>query len=153
MEENVMIDLLKERLSDNFVSRNIENMNIPVVLKDMCVVLKKRVVVCRVKDEAKAMFSLWRYASREMPVLFISTKRNTATLLKKMIEEVFGINIDDIDMRKSSSFAGFGSFLDDFSKKKIYINDSTQKLDDKSIKDMIITYDIKVIVTDSSDVY
>lgn len=105
------------------------------------------------KDEAKAMFSLWRYASKEMPVLFISTKRNAATLLKKMIEEVFGINIDDIDMRKSSSFAGFGSFLDDFSKKKIYINDSTQKLDEKSIKDMIITYDIKVIVTDSSDVY
>lgn len=148
-----MIDLLNERLSDNFVSRNIENMNIPVVLKDMCVVLKKRVVVYRVKDEAKAMFSLWRYASREMPVLFISTKRNTATLLKKMIEEVFGINIDSIDMRKSSSFAGFGSFLDDFSKKKIYINDSTQKLDDKSIKDMIITYEIKVIVTDSSDMY
>ena len=148
-----MLDLLKERLSDNFVSRNSENMNIPVVLKDMCVVLKKRVLICQVKDEAKAMFSLWRYASKEMPVLFISTKRNTATLLKKMIVEVFGINIDDIEMRKSSSFAGFGSFLDDFSKKKIYINDSTQKVDEKSIKDMIITYDIKVIVTDSSDVY
>ena len=149
-----MLDLLKERLSDNFVSRNSENMNIPVVLKDMCVVLKKRVLICQVKDEAKAMFSLWRYASKEMPVLFISTKRNTATLLKKVIEEVFGINIDDIEMRKSSSFAGFGSFLDDFSEKKIYINDSTQKLDEKSIKDMIITYDIRVIVTDSSsDVY
>lgn len=148
-----MLDLLKERLSDNFVSRNSENMNIPVVLKDMCVVLKKRVLICQVKDEAKAMFSLWRYASKEMPVLFISTKRNTATLLKKVIEEAFGINIDDIEMRKSSSFAGFGSFLDDFSKKKIYINDSTQKVDEKSIKDMIITYDIKVIITDSSDVY
>lgn len=151
MEENVMIDLLKERLSDNYVSGNIEKLNIPVVLEDMCVVLKKRVVVCRVEDEAKAMFSLWRYASKEMPILFISTNWNTTTLLKKMIEEVFGINIDDIDMRKSSSFAAFGSFLDDFSKKKIYINDSTKNLDNKSIKDMIVTYDFKVIITDSSN--
>ena len=147
-----MIDFLKERLSNNNVSCNVNNMDIPVVMEDMSVVLKKRPVVCRVEDEAKAMFSLWRYASKEMPILFVSTKRNTATLMKNMFEEVFGLNVGDIDLTKSASFAGFGSFLDEFSKKKIYISDSTNNLDDKSIKDMILTYDIQVIVTDSSDV-
>ena len=78
-----MIDLLQERLSNNCVSINVKNMNIPVVTDELCIVLTKRVVVCHVNDEAKAMFSLSRYASKEMPVLFISTKRNTATLLKK----------------------------------------------------------------------
>ena len=152
MEERGMIDFLKERLSDNYVSTNVENMNIPVVTNELCVVLKKRVVVCHVNDEAKAMFTLWRFATDELPCLFISSKRNTLTLLKDTFEEIFGMSIDDIDMSKSASLAGFGSFLDDFSKKKIYINDSTKNLDDKSIKDMIVTYDIKVIVADFSNV-
>ena len=77
---------------------------------------------------------------------------DVATYLKDMFEEVFGLSIDDIDLRKSSSLAGFGSFLDDFSKMKIYINDSTKSIDDKCIKDMIAVYDIKLIVTDIMDV-
>lgn len=152
MEEKGMIDLLQERLSDNCVSINVKNMNIPVVTDELCSVLKKRVVVCHVNDEAKAMFTLWRYVTDELPCLFMSTKRNTPTLLKDTFEEVFGMSIDDIDMRKSASLAGFGSFLDDFSKMKIYINDSSKNIDDQSVKDMIVSYDIKVIVTDSPDV-
>ena len=147
-----MIDLLQERLSDNYVSTNVEDMKIPVVTDELCVVLKKRVIVCHVNDEAKAMFALWRLVTNEFPCLFISTKRNTPTLLKDMFEEVIGTSIENIDLRKSSSLAGFGSFLDDFSKKKIYINDSAKRLNDKSIKDMIVTYDIKVVVADSFDV-
>lgn len=152
MEEKGMIDLLQERLSDNCVSINVKNMNIPVVTDELCSVLKKRVVVCHVNDEAKAMFTLWKYVTDELPCLFMSTKRNTPTLLKDTFEEVFGMSIDDIDMRKSASLAGCGSFLDDFSKMKIYINDSSKNIDDQSVKDMIVSYDIKVIVTDSPDV-
>lgn len=152
MEEKGIIDLLQERLSDNCVSINVKNMNIPVVTDKLCIVLKKRVVVCHVNDEAKAMFTLWRYATDELPCLFMTTKRNTPTLLKETFEEVFGISIDDIDMRKSASFAGFDFFLDDFSKMKIYINDSSKNIDDQSVKDMIVSYDIKLIVTDSTDV-
>lgn len=152
MKEKEMIDLLQERLSDNYVSTNVEDMKIPVVTDELCVVLKKRVIVCHVNDEAKAMFALWRFVTNEFPCLFISTKRNTPTLLKDMFEEVIGTSIENIDLRKSSSLAGFGSFLDDFSKKKIYINDSAKRLNDKSIKDMIVTYDIKVVVADSFDV-
>lgn len=152
MEEKGIIDLLQERLSDNCVSINVKNMNIPVVTDKLCIVLKKRVVVCHVNDEAKAMFTLWRYATDELPCLFMTTKRNTPTLLKETFEEVFGISIDDIDMRKSASFAGFDFFLDYFSKMKIYINDSSKNIDDQSVKDMIVSYDIKLIVTDSTDV-
>lgn len=152
MEEKGIIDLLQECLSDNCVSINVKNMNIPVVTDKLCIVLKKRVVVCHVNDEAKAMFTLWRYATDELPCLFMTTKRNTPTLLKETFEEVFGISIDDIDMRKSASFAGFDFFLDDFSKMKIYINDSSKNIDDQSVKDMIVSYDIKLIVTDSTDV-
>ena len=152
MKEKGMIDFLKERLSENYVSTNVEKMNIPVVTDELCIVLKKRVVVCHVNDEAKAMFALWRYATDELPCLFMSTKRNTPTLLKDTFEEVFGMRIDDIDMRKSASFAGFGSFLDDFSKMKIYVNDSSRNINDQSIKDMIVSYDLTLIVTDSPDV-
>ena len=74
MKEKEMIDLLQERLSDNYVSTNVEDMKIPVVTDELCVVLKKRVIVCHVNDEAKAMFALWRFVTNEFPCLFISTK-------------------------------------------------------------------------------
>ena len=151
MEENEMIDFLQERLSENYVSANFKEMNIPVVTDELCIVLKKRIAICRVEDEAKAIFELWRYATDDLPCLFISSKRNTPTLLKDTLEEVFGISINDIDIRKSASLAGFGSFLDDFSKMKIYINDSSKSIDDLSIKDMVVSYDIKLIVTDTKD--
>lgn len=53
MEEKGMIDLLQERLSDNCVSINVKNMNIPVVTDELCSVLKKRVVVCHVCNFAR----------------------------------------------------------------------------------------------------
>lgn len=152
MEANDLILFLKERLRENYVTSKVEKLNIPVISKDMCVVLKKTVVTCNVNDEAMALTALWRFATEDISCLFVSTRRNTPTFLKDMFEEVFDLSIDDIDLRKSSSLAGFDSFLDDFSKKKIYINDSAKKLDDKSIKDMIVTYDIKVVVADSFDV-
>ena len=152
MEAIELILFLKVRLKDNYVTSKVEIMNIPVMSKDMCVILKKKVVTCNVNDEAMALTALWRFATEEIPCLFVSTRRNTPTLLKDMFEEVFGLSIDDIDLRKSSSLAGFGSFLDDFSKMKIYINDSTKSIDDKCIKDMIAVYDIKLIVTDIMDV-
>ena len=152
MEEREIIDLLKKRLQDNYISTAVEDMNIPVVTDKLCIVLKKRIVVCHVNDESKAMFALWRFATDELPCLFISSKRNTPTLLKDTFEEVFGISIDDIDMRKSASFAGVVSFLDDFSKTKIYVNDSSKNIDDQSVKDVIVSNDIKLIVMDSSDV-
>ena len=73
MEEKGMIDLLQERLSDNCVSINVKNMNIPVVTDELCSVLKKRVVVCHVNDEAKAMFTLWRYVTDELPCLCLQS--------------------------------------------------------------------------------
>ena len=152
MEEREIIDLLKKRQQDNYISTAVEDMNIAVVADKLCIVLKKRIVVCHVNDESKAMFALWRFATDELPCLFISSKRNTPTLLKDTFEEVFGISIDDIDMRKSASFAGFVSFLDDFSKTKIYVNDSSKNIDDQSVKDVIVSNDIKLIVMDSSDV-
>lgn len=149
MEEKRMRDFLKGRLRDNYVSSRIEKMNMPVLAKDMCVVVKKQIVVCQVKDEAKAMFSLWRYATNELPILFISTKRNTPSLLKDMFAEVFGFSLDNLDLSASAAFKGIGSFLDDFSDAKIYINDSAKTLNEKSIFDLIMSYDIKVAVTDS----
>lgn len=149
MEEKEMIDFLKERLRDNHVSSKIEKKDIPVLAKDMCVVLKKRLVVCQVKDEARAMFSLWRYATNELPILFISTKRNTSSLLKDMFAEVFGFRLEDLDISASAAFKGLGTFIDDFSNAKIYINDSAKSLDEKCIFDLIMSYDINVVVTDS----
>lgn len=70
-----------------------------------------------------------------------------------MIKEVFGRNIDDLDLRKSSEFEGIGFFLEDFSKMKIYINDSTKSIEAKDVKDMIASNDIKLIVTDATDAH
>lgn len=149
MEENVMIELLKERLCDNYVSSNIEKMNIPIALEDMCVVLKKRVVVCHVEDEAKAMFSLWRYASKEMAVLFISTKRDNYTLFNDFTGEVFGKPLSAFDFNKKGDYKSLGSFIDQVAESPIYMLDGDGSLCNQNVQDIIKNAEVKVIVIDN----
>lgn len=149
MEEEVMIDLLKERLCDNYGSSNIENLNIPVVLEDMCVVLKKRVVVCHVEDEAKAMFSLWRYASNEMPVLFISTKRDKYTLFNDFTGEVFGKPLSEFDFNKKGDYKTLGSFIDQVAESPIYMLNGDGSLSNQNVQDIVKNAEVKVIVVDN----
>lgn len=148
MEEKEMLDLLKERLSDNYGSSSIENLNIPVVLEDMCVVLKKRVVVCHVEDEAKAMFSLWRYASNEMPILFISTKHDNYTLFSDFTGEVFGKPLSKFDFNKKDDYKSLGSFIDQVAESPIYMLDCEVSLSNPNIQDIIKNAEVKVIVVD-----
>ena len=148
MEESVLIDFLKERLGNNFLSAKVEKMSIPVSTNGMCVVLKQKVVICHVKDEAKALNSLWRFATDGLPMLFVTYQRSAPLLLKDMYAEVFGSSVDKLDLHNSTALKHIGTFLDDFSDAKIYIDDSAKNLQAKSVKELLFSQDVKLVVTD-----
>lgn len=148
MELERIKNFCTERLGENLSLCAIEDLQMPVRLDKDCAMVTKHVVICKVYNEAKALNSLWRFATEGLPMLFVSSQRSIPLLMKDMYAEVFGSSVDELDLHDSTALKHVGAFFEDFADAKIYINDSAKNLQAKCIRELLLSKEVKLIVTD-----
>lgn len=148
MQISEPIQINKNELDSLVSSSDFENVIIPIETKVSCVVLKKNILIFHVTDLVKAVAALWKYATKELPLLFVSTQLNASDLLKDVYEYVYGYTLDAIDLRDKKTLNAMDGFFEDLADANLFINDSTKELNQKSIRNMMLMYEFKVIITD-----
>ena len=143
-----ILDLVYECNKENIISGFMKKLNIPVLNKDMCVVLKKEVAIFTVKDVSVAMTALFEHAVEKVNILIQTSNKTSTQIVAEVIKENFLSLKGDYNSSNGVDMKELDGFLDKLHKAHIYICDNGSSIEDEVVQKTIVNADINVIVTD-----
>lgn len=146
--------LCTEKLQGICSSCTIEEMKHIVDTEDMNAA-SHEYVLCHVKDEVKALCSLWGNISDSepqeqalrLPILCISIKNNSVKLLNRIIVEELGDNPTE-ELRETKKYKKPTNIIKFLEKANTYLDGGSNDIHDERVKDFILNKGIKIVIID-----